>query len=346
ALKSGLLPFLLRGGSPYQTLGSFPTPKTRAYSSCLLVGQPDPRRQPRYFRCFLVPRVLFLPQNKTPRPSPPSSSEAITAPCSPPAEKMIKRRFYKQDHDGDKGGSSSSDSDSDSDSDSARDTTTKEEEEEEEEAEEGGDELKDEGEQEAQEEEGEQERDGDQRPFSPSPGSGYESEDSSENVLDGNCSGSAVDEEDGFDSGRGNHQNRPFIRNIRDGESICLDAARNSPNINDPSDTDFASFILKCKSVFKCRLCPRIICLSEETVKAHLASKRHARSKKLLGEGRLKLMLNSDGELEEDQETHAERHARTIALAQRLRNHSEKQAEGPMNDHIKRRCKAEERKIK
>lgn len=27
-------------------------------------------------------------------------------------------------------------------------------------------------------------------------------------------------------------------------------------------------------------------------------------------------MLNSDGELEEEQETHAERHARTIALAQ------------------------------
>ncbi|XP_020099185.1 major centromere autoantigen B isoform X1 [Ananas comosus] len=278
---------------------------------------------------------------------------------------MIKRRFYKQDHDGDKGGSSSSDSSSDSDS--ACDTTTKEEEEEEAEEEEEEDELKDEGEQEAQEEEGEQERDGDQRPFSPSPGSGYESEDSSENVLDGNCSGSAVDEEDGFDSGRGNHQNRPFIRNIRDGESNCLDAARNSPNINDPSDPDFASFILKCKSVFKCRLCPRIICLSEETVRAHLTSKRHARSKKLLGEGRLKLMLNSDGELEEDQETHAERHARTIALAQeplankkkdtgrqrqsrrrkkRLRNHSEKQAEGPMNDHIKRRCKAEEQKIK
>ncbi|KAJ0961494.1 hypothetical protein J5N97_001998 [Dioscorea zingiberensis] len=39
---------------------------------------------------------------------------------------------------------------------------------------------------------------------------------------------------------------------------------------------------------------------------------------KLLGEGRLKLMLNSDGEIEEEQETHAERHARTLALAQEL----------------------------
>ena len=31
--------------------------------------------------------------------------------------------------------------------------------------------------------------------------------------------------------------------------------------------------ILKCKSVFKCRLCPRIVCLTEETLKAHLQSK-------------------------------------------------------------------------
>eukprot|EP00262_Sarcandra_glabra_P020061 TRINITY_DN787_c1_g1_i1.p1 TRINITY_DN787_c1_g1~~TRINITY_DN787_c1_g1_i1.p1 ORF type:complete len:122 (-),score=29.10 TRINITY_DN787_c1_g1_i1:232-597(-) len=72
---------------------------------------------------------------------------------------------------------------------------------------------------------------------------------------------------------------------------------------------------MKCNSVFKCRLCPRIVCLTEDTLRLHLKSKRHTRSKKLLNEGRLKLMLNSDGEIDEDQETHAERHARTIALA-------------------------------
>nr|CAB3481014.1 unnamed protein product [Digitaria exilis] len=60
------------------------------------------------------------------------------------------------------------------------------------------------------------------------------------------------------------------------------------------------------------------MCLNEDMVRVHLKSKRHARSKKLLGEGRLKLMLNSDGELEEEEETHAERHARTIALAQQV----------------------------
>jgi len=74
--------------------------------------------------------------------------------------------------------------------------------------------------------------------------------------------------------------------------------------------------VIKCKSVFKCKLCPRIVCLSVDTMEVHLASKRHARSQKLFAEGRLKLMLNSDGEVEEDAETHAERHARIVAAAE------------------------------
>lgn len=85
--------------------------------------------------------------------------------------------------------------------------------------------------------------------------------------------------------------------------------------------------ILKCKSVFRCRLCPRIVCLSEETLKTHLKSKRHARSEKLLSEGRLKLMLNSDGEIEEEEEdgeTHAERHARIVAATQNSANSKKK----------------------
>ncbi|KAJ6728295.1 ZINC FINGER HIT DOMAIN CONTAINING PROTEIN 1 [Salix koriyanagi] len=46
---------------------------------------------------------------------------------------------------------------------------------------------------------------------------------------------------------------------------------------------------------------------------------RHARSEKLMKENRLKVILNSDGEIENmDEETHAERHARTVALAQEL----------------------------
>lgn len=39
---------------------------------------------------------------------------------------------------------------------------------------------------------------------------------------------------------------------------------------------DFPSCILKCKSVFKCKICPRIVCLNEDTMRAHLKSKvRH-----------------------------------------------------------------------
>nr|XP_025695504.1 uncharacterized protein LOC112797002 isoform X2 [Arachis hypogaea] len=61
---------------------------------------------------------------------------------------------------------------------------------------------------------------------------------------------------------------------------------------------DALSYILKCKSVFKCRICPRIICLNEAMLRDHVQSKRHAHSEKLLNQGRLKAILNSDGEIE------------------------------------------------
>lgn len=43
--------------------------------------------------------------------------------------------------------------------------------------------------------------------------------------------------------------------------------------VKDETDINMADCVIKCKSVFKCKLCPRIVCLSEETLKAHLASK-------------------------------------------------------------------------
>lgn len=44
----------------------------------------------------------------------------------------------------------------------------------------------------------------------------------------------------------------------------------------DSLPADVAGHILKCKSVFRCRLCPRIVCLTEESLRAHLKSKvRH-----------------------------------------------------------------------
>ncbi|CAM6082322.1 unnamed protein product [Calypogeia fissa] len=68
--------------------------------------------------------------------------------------------------------------------------------------------------------------------------------------------------------------------------------------------------------VFKCRVCPKVVCLSEQSMEARLASKRHARLLKQLAEGRLKVQLDNEGEEEEEGETHAERFARTISTAQ------------------------------
>ncbi|XP_009600273.1 uncharacterized protein [Nicotiana tomentosiformis] len=84
-----------------------------------------------------------------------------------------------------------------------------------------------------------------------------------------------------------------------------LDNARNNfmPE-EDDIPRDALDYVLKCKSVFKCRICPRIVCLTVQTLNAHLKSKRHARSEKLLKEGRLKLMLTEDGRI--DGEIHPE----------------------------------------
>lgn len=46
-----------------------------------------------------------------------------------------------------------------------------------------------------------------------------------------------------------------------------------APEKDEKMDFDTADCVIKCKSVFKCRLCPRIVCLSEDTIKAHLNSK-------------------------------------------------------------------------
>lgn len=51
-----------------------------------------------------------------------------------------------------------------------------------------------------------------------------------------------------------------------------INASDISVDCNDPIQADL-SFILKYKSIFKCRLCPKVVCLSEETVKRHLSSK-------------------------------------------------------------------------
>lgn len=53
---------------------------------------------------------------------------------------------------------------------------------------------------------------------------------------------------------------------------IPIDGQSNMEEKELPS-ADFPACILKSKSVFKCRICPRIVCLNEETLRAHLKSK-------------------------------------------------------------------------
>lgn len=201
---------------------------------------------------------------------------------------MIKRRFYKLEHpDGDDASDSSSSSSSSSDS-----------------------ELEAEAAEESVSEpvaEVEVKEDGE----SCSTSSGYESEDSSANEVDLDASGLPSSEDDA---------------EIKNGRQILIDSQlsgkRGSYTLKTQSTitaekeslpADFPACILKFKSVFKCRMCPRIVCLTEETIRAHLKSKRHSRSEKLQNEGRLKTMLNSDGEIE-NQETPAEMNARILAI--------------------------------
>ncbi|KAG9449030.1 hypothetical protein H6P81_008995 [Aristolochia fimbriata] len=218
---------------------------------------------------------------------------------------MIKRRFYKVDR-GDRDNASESSSSS-SGSDSLPD---------EEEVEEVEEEEQNEG------EETTSPPNEEDRPSSPTfgSGSGYQSEDSSGNDVNCDSSGLPIEDDESNEEAGPDFGNSRAHGNdrIKTSEKSVPDSLKMSLSPKGANEDKLDDCVLRCKSVFKCRLCPRIICFNENTLKAHLQSKRHARSKKLLDEGRLKLMLNSDGEIEEDQETHAERHARMIALAEEL----------------------------
>ncbi|CAA0839640.1 Unknown protein [Striga hermonthica] len=203
---------------------------------------------------------------------------------------MIKRRFYRMEHgnrDDPSGSSSSDDDDSEVGGDAADETDIEDD---------------DDYEVEEEEEEGDDEKGNagsdDREKGEASSSSGYESEDSSANEVNLDSSGLPTSDDDVIAQ---DSRKNGGVDNI-------LAAVEQGPN---KALIDTTDCVLKCKSVFKCKLCPRIVCLSEETLKAHLNSKasknisfRHARSEKLRKEGRLKLMLNDDGEIEA--ETHSD----------------------------------------
>ncbi|KAI5428123.1 uncharacterized protein LOC127126821 [Lathyrus oleraceus] len=185
---------------------------------------------------------------------------------------MIKRRFFKVDH-GDRDGADHSSSSSDEDYDN-------------------------------QPAEGSQENDDDDEVSSAS--SGYKSEDSSANDIDAhsadtNSAGLLFSEDD-----TGTIKEREVFINKKFASERDSEKSNVMPE-KKPLPADIQSaFVVQIKSVFKCRLCPRIICLTEDTLRNHLQSKRHARSEKLHREGRLKVMLNSDGEIENQEDSEKE----------------------------------------
>ncbi|KAK7272985.1 hypothetical protein RIF29_14030 [Crotalaria pallida] len=187
-------------------------------------------------------------------------------------DKMIKRRFYKLDH------SNRDASDPSSSSDSEIEVEASEEESEDE----AVPEVKQEDE-------------------AGSTSSGYESEDGSGNDVDVNSSGLLFSEDDTATI----NERQTLVNRELSSQRVSEVPGRKSNALVEkkPLTRDMISHVLQCKSVFKCRICPRIICLSEDTLRDHLQSKRHARSEKLLSEGRLKAMLNSDGEIEEQEVT-------------------------------------------
>ncbi|KAK9271517.1 hypothetical protein L1049_002740 [Liquidambar formosana] len=199
---------------------------------------------------------------------------------------MIKRRFYKMEHADRDNGTESSSSSSDSELEAEATEETEDD---------AMEEVKEDNE-------------------SCSTSSGYEREDGSANEVDVDSSGLPINEDDAL----------PEIdrENLLDSQlpgkhhAEILGTQSNIKIKKDSVPADGAGCILKCKSVFKCRLCPRIVCLTEETLRAHLESKRHARSEKLLEEGRLKLMLNSDGEIEEGEVNYAEQHSDIVSPTQ------------------------------
>ncbi|CAK8542669.1 unnamed protein product [Lathyrus sativus] len=186
---------------------------------------------------------------------------------------MIKRRFFKVDH-GDRDGSGHSSSSSDEDYDN-------------------------------QTAEVSQDNDDDDDEVS-SASSGYKSDDSSANDIDANSAdtnsaGPLYSDDAGTINDREVFINKKFASE-RDSEKSNIMPEKK------PLPADIQSdFVVQIKSVFKCRLCPRIICLTEDTLRNHLQSKRHARSEKMHREGRLKVMLNSDGEIENQEDSESDK---------------------------------------
>ncbi|KAI8541898.1 hypothetical protein RHMOL_Rhmol08G0096900 [Rhododendron molle] len=213
---------------------------------------------------------------------------------------MIKRRFYRNDHgDGDNASdSSSSSSDSELDAEAVEET-------------------------EAEDDDVAVVR---EYHKASSSSSGYASEDSSANEVNFDSSGLPTND----DEIAAGNVGQPAIKrhSSRKSDTEIVDPLSNTVAEKDSSPSD-VGYILKffLMDIFRTfSPTPMSVYRIGMFISQNKISVRHARSEKLFNEGRLKLMLNSDGEIEEEEEgeTHAERHARIVAAAQYLTNSSKK----------------------
>ncbi|KAM1601283.1 hypothetical protein ACFX13_026144 [Malus domestica] len=168
---------------------------------------------------------------------------------------MIKRRFFKLEH-GDRDGPSNSSSSS---SDSEIEPHATYDSDEEEEEYDAVEQLKDDAQ-------------------SCSTSSGYQSEDSSANEIPVDSSGLPITEDDDASTG---HEIPDLIADQllgKSGSELLEEESYIMPD-EESIPVDLPDCIVKCKSAFKCRLCPRVVCLNEKSLRAHLKSKGMPRKK-------------------------------------------------------------------
>ncbi|KAF2295357.1 hypothetical protein GH714_032648 [Hevea brasiliensis] len=76
------------------------------------------------------------------------------------------------------------------------------------------------------------------------------------------------------DDGTGNEKQIPVGPRISGKHGACiLNKELNGVAQKESPRADMPDFLLKFKSVYKCRICPQIVCLTEETMRTHLNSK-------------------------------------------------------------------------
>ncbi|KFK40767.1 hypothetical protein AALP_AA2G038200 [Arabis alpina] len=111
-------------------------------------------------------------------------------------------------------------------------------------------------------------------------------------------------------------------------------------HLEEPPEEEEENYILgcmiKCNKVYKCRYCPKVICLNEISMNAHVASKKHAYCEKLHREK----MLGSDDEVEKPSQIKGNRRS------QRQGKSSKKEKLGTDDDEVDNKSETPSQLIK